>query len=387
MVILSLFFAVIAVAGMAHLLVGYLAVRRFSHQRLDRHEHCPPITVLKPLYGGEPLLYDALHSFCRQDYPVYQIVFGVRDPHDAALATVRRLQQELPDVDIALIVDASLHGANRKVSNLMNMAVAAKYDLYVISDSDMHVTPCYLQAIMGAFSSPKVGLVTTLYTGKPIYDTVVSDLAVSHLNHLFLPSALVGMWLGRRSDCFGATMALSRAMLEKIGGWEMLSHQLADDFVLGREVQAHGFEVALAPVLPGTTIAESSFDHLFSHELRWARTIRAMVPWGFAASLIQYPVAFALLAWACSGAQSLYAVLALAAAVARILAARGIDYRLGLKNLPLWLMPVRDILSFCIVLASFCGRKIEWRGHAMSVQAGGTVIAHEPVLQNIGHGD
>jgi ceramide glucosyltransferase len=379
--------ALVSSAGIAHLLVGYLAVRRFSRLDFKCREHCPPVTVLKPLYGAEPLLYEALRSFCRQDYPAYQIVFGVRDPQDPALLAVRRLQAELPDVDIEVVVDASLHGANRKVSNLINMAGAAKYDTYVISDSDMHVTPCYLRAVMGAFSGPEVGLVTTLYTGRPIYETVVSDLAVSHLNHLFLPSALVGMWLGRRSDCFGATMALSRAMLERVGGWEMLSHQLADDFVLGREVQAHGFEVALAPVLPGTTIAEADFAHLFNHELRWARTIRAMVPWGFAASLIQYPVAFALLAWAGSGGRPVFAGLVLLAVVARIAAARAIDYRLGLKNLPLWLMPVRDILSFGIVIASFCGRKIEWRGHAMHVQAGGTVVLHEPVLQNIGHGD
>jgi ceramide glucosyltransferase len=379
--------ALIAVAGIAHLLVGYLAVRRFSHGRTDCQDHCPPVTVLKPLYGAEPLLHDALRSFCQQDYPHYQIVFGVRDPNDPALVAVRQLQQELPKVDIAVVIDATLHGANRKISNLINMAHAAKYDRYVISDSDMHVTPCYLRSVMGAFSGPRVGLVTTLYTGQPIYETVVSDLAVSHLNHLFLPSALVGMWLGRRSDCFGATMALSRAMLEKVGGWEMLSHQLADDFVLGREVQAHGYEVALAPVLPGTTIAENSFDHLFSHELRWARTIRAMVPWGFAASLIQYPVAFALLAFLVSGGNTALLILLLCAIFARILAARAIDYRLGLKNLPLWLMPVRDILSFCIVLASFCGRKIEWRGHAMHVQAGGTVVLREPVLENIGHGD
>ena len=381
------FLALIAIAGILHLLVGFLAVRRFSHRRTECRDHCPPVTVLKPLYGDEPLLYEALRSFCRQDYPAYQIVFGVRDPQDPALQAVRRLQAELPSVDITVVVDATLHGANRKVSNLINMASAARHDYYVISDSDMHVTPLYLRSVMGAFDSPEIGLVTTLYTGQPIYETVVSDLAVSHLNHLFLPSALVGMWLGRRSDCFGATMALSRTMLARVGGWDMLSHQLADDFVLGRAVQVHGFEVALAPVLPGTTIAEASFQHLFNHELRWARTIRAMVPLGFAASLIQYPVAFSLLAVLLTGGTTIMLALLAAAIAARIVAARAIDYRLGLKNVPLWLMPVRDILSFGIVLTSFCGRKIEWRGHAMHVQAGGTVVLHEPVLQNIGHGD
>jgi ceramide glucosyltransferase len=185
------------------------------------------------------------------------------------------------------------------------------------------------------------------------------------------------MWLCRRSDCFGATMALSRATLQAIGGWAVLSDQLADDFVLGREVKAKGFAVALAPVLPATTVAEHDLDSLVAHELRWARTIRAMAPAGCVAALVQYPVSFALIACAASGGGENYAALLAATACARIVAALAVDRALGLKHVPLWLMPVRDIISFCIVLASFCGRRVQWRGHSMFIETDGSMVLKE----------
>jgi ceramide glucosyltransferase len=184
------------------------------------------------------------------------------------------------------------------------------------------------------------------------------------------------MGLGR-SDCFGATMALSRDTLDAIGGWAVLSDQLADDFVLGREVKAKGFKVALAPVLPQTTVAEYDFGSMVAHEMRWARTIRLMAPIGSVASLIQYPVSFALLACLASGVSSEYVALLAAAMVSRIAAAWAIDRRLGLPRVPLWLVPVRDLASFLIVLASFRGRKVEWRGHSMMVQTDGSVVLKE----------
>ena len=297
----ALFLSLIAMAGILHLAVGCAAVHRFANRRAKSYGDRPPVTLLKPLYGDEPLLYEALRSFCRQDYPVFQVVFGVRDLHDPALDVVRRLQAELPAAEIDVVIDATLHGSNRKVSNLINMSRVARHELYVISDSDMHVKPDYLTHVVAEFDHPNVGLVTSLYTGMPVYTTAVSDFAVSNINHIFMPSALVGMWLFGRSDCFGATMALRRETLERIGGWATLSNQLADDFVLGREVKAHGMAVRLASVLPATTVAEPDVETLMAHEMRWARTIRAMAPIGSILGLIQYPVSFALMAVVVSG--------------------------------------------------------------------------------------
>jgi ceramide glucosyltransferase len=375
--VIALILALICCAGLAHLGVGCVAVYRFAGWRPPHGDNWRPVTVLKPLYGDEPDLYDALRSFCRQDYPQFQIIFGVRDPHDPALDVVERLKAEMPHVDIECVIDAILHGSNRKVSNLINMSRAAKYDLYVISDSDMHVKDDYLRRVVTEFDDPTVGLVTSLYTGRPVYNTVISDLAVSNINHLFMPSALVGMWLCRRSDCFGATMALARSTLEAIGGWATLSDQLADDFVLGREVKARGFAVRLAPVLPETTVNEPDLESLLAHEMRWARTIRTMAPIGSIVGLIQYPVSFAVLALLASGLQMAYVELLAGACAARILSAWAINKRLGLINLPFWLMPIRDITSFGIVLASYFSRRVQWRGHSMVVETDGTVMLKE----------
>ena len=295
---LSLLLGTVCAAGIAHLIVGAVAVHRFARRNPKHTTAWPPVTMLKPLYGAEPLLYEALRSFCVQDYPAYQVVFGVRHTHDPALETVARLRAELPHVDIEVVIDATLHGANRKVSNLINMERAARHELYVISDSDMHVNSDYLRRVVAEFDHPNTGLVTSLYTGQPVFETVITDFAVSNINHLFMPSALVGMLCGR-SDCFGATMALSRDTLQKLGGWTVISDQLADDFVLGREVKALGLGVRLATVLPATTVAEPDWNTLLSHEMRWARTIRTMAPIGSIAGLIQYPVAFGLMA--CAG--------------------------------------------------------------------------------------
>ncbi len=367
----------ISVAGLAHLLIGYLCVLQFAARKVEHTAPWRPVTLLKPLYGDEPLLYEALRSFCIQDYPRYQIVFGVRDPNDPALDIVRRLQAELPDVDIGVMIDAMLYGPNRKISNLINMSRIASHDLYVISDSDMHVKPDYLKRVVGAFDDPKVGLVTSLYTGHPVYESTVCGLAVSNINHIFFPSALVGMKLCGRSDCFGATMALSKETLAAIGGWEKLSDQLADDFVLGREVKAKGYNVALAAVLPATTVAEPDFTTLLSHEIRWARTIRTMAPIGSIVGLIQYPVAFALLACIPCGFHHNCLMLLAIACAARIAAAYGIDHRLGLHNQPVWLIPLRDITAFCIVLVSFLGRSVQWRGHSLRIAADGSVVLKE----------
>jgi ceramide glucosyltransferase len=372
-------FAAVAVAGIAHLAVGTVAAWRFSRRRSIGGKTDVPVTILKPLYGDEKLLYEALGSFCRQDYPTYQIVFGVRDPNDAALKVVRRLQAELPHVDIEVVIDAMLHGQNRKISNLINMVARAKYDLYVISDSDMHVTPDYLGKVVAEFARPNVGVVTSLYTAKAVGTGFVSDLAVSNINHLFFPSALVGMWLGR-ADCFGATMAFTRQTLTEIGGWDALANQLADDYVLGHKAKAMGYDVALAPVLPATTIAENDFHSLFVHELRWLRTIRAMVPVGFVAGLIQYPVAFALLACVAGGWTGNETMLLVATAVTRIAAAGIVDRILKLAPVPFWLTPLRDVIAFVIVLASFCGRQVQWRGQSLLVEADGS-IGFEDIVQ------
>jgi ceramide glucosyltransferase len=355
-----------------------------------------PVTVLKPLHSDEPLLEEALASVCRQDYPTWQVVFGVQDRADTALPVVRRLRARFSDRDIAVVVDPTPHGPNRKVANLINMLPAAKHDVLVIADSDVHVAPDWLRRLVAALEGPGVGVVTTVYTGLPVHgplpptpfrkgrgseyrpppplagggwgEGAMASLGAMQINQYFLPGALLARAMGRQ-DCLGATMMLRRETLERVGGFPALVYHLADDNVLGRLVQRLGLTVALADTVPATTVPETTLRALWRHELRWARTIRALVPVQFASSVLQFPLAWAALAVLLAGGEPwLLAWFALAWG-ARALTARGIDKALALANrTPLWLLPLRELMSVAVMAASYAGRRVDWRGHTMQAE-------------------
>ncbi|HEY8288830.1 MAG TPA: bacteriohopanetetrol glucosamine biosynthesis glycosyltransferase HpnI [Acetobacteraceae bacterium] len=365
--------AALAGIGVLQAFAGWWAAGRFA-RTVTPSAACPPITVLKPLHGDEPLLEQALTTICRQDYPAWQVVFGVQDPADSAAAIVRRLQARFPDRDIALVIDPAEHGANRKIGNLINMLPAAKHDVLVIADSDLHVRPDYLERLAASLAQPGVGLVTTLYAGLPASHRLPALLGATQITHGFLPGALLARAMGRQ-DCLGATMCLRRETLSRFGGLRALQDHLADDNLLGRKVQALGLRVVLADTVPATTVPEADPVALFRHELRWARTIRALEPVGFAASVLQYPLFWALLAVAVSaGAGWSWLLLALAWA-GRAVAAAGVDRALAAKwsgpasgvafRCPVWLLPLRDLLSVAVLLASHAGTRVDWRGHSL----------------------
>ena len=376
----------LSATGVAQAIAGGILVWRFVG-RCDsaRANAMRPVTVLKPLYGDEPLLEEALASVCRQDYPVWQVVFGVQDPADAALPVVRRLRARFPDCDIAVVVDPTGHGLNRKVANLINMLPAAKHDVVVIADADVHVAPDWLHRLVAALEEPDVGLVTTVYTGVPVRLPpppsregrgsagltplgTVGALGAAQINQYFLPGALLGRAMGRQ-DCLGATMMLRRETLERIGGFTALVDHLADDNVLGRLVLRLGLTVALADTVPATTVPEITLRDLWRHELRWARTIRALVPAQFAASVLQYPLVWAALAVLLGGGASWALAWFVFAWVIRAVAARGLDRMLALANRsPLWLLPLRELMSVVVMAASYAGRRVEWRGHTLEAE-------------------
>ena len=410
--ILAVVAAMLAVIGVAQGAAGAALVGRFADPilplepgRRDR----PPISVLKPLHGDEPLLEQALASLCAQDYPAFQVVFGVQDAADPALEAVARLRARFPRCDMAVVVDPTRHGTNAKVGNLINMLPSARYRVLVIADSDLHVQPDYLARIADALAERGTGLVTTLYTGLPAANRLVQQLGATQITHGFLPGALLARALGRQ-DCFGATMALTRDTLAEIGGFQALLPHLADDQVLGRRVAALGLAVRLAPTVPATTVPERRFSELWRHELRWARTIRALEPGPFAASVLQYPIFWGLLAILLSGGAVWSFAVFLIAWVGRALAATWVDRALeplqaaqpkpgehldagppppaggraaarpddlrledgwslsdaatqGLAfPCPVWLLPVRDLISVGVMVASYAGRRVEWRG-------------------------
>ena len=380
--ILAALAAAISALGALTALAGWALVVRFAARAAARAPQAadptPPLTILKPLHGIEPGLEDALASFCAQDYPEFQIVFGVQDAADPACAVVARLIARFPDVPIDLVVDATQYGTNRKVANLINMARLACHDRWVIADSDVIAAPDYLRRIAVALENPGIGLVTTLYAGRPVVPGRAAALGAMQITYGFLPGALLSRAM-QRQDCLGATMALRRETLARIGGLEALADHLADDNALGRKVAGLGLGVALAETVPETGVPETGLAALFSHELRWARTIRVLVPGAFAASALQYPILWAVLAFAAAPAERTALLVALAW-MARAVAARGIGAVLAVPGrigpdgrpgeaaglafaAPLWLLPLRELMSVAVMIASYAGRGVSWRGH------------------------
>lgn len=330
-----------------------------------------PVTVLKPVCGLEPRLYESLRSFCDQDYARYQVVFGIRDASDPAIEIVKRLISEFPEQDLALVVDGRVAGPNLKVSNLINMAQAAKYGVMVIADSDMRVDRNYLTAVVAPFQDPTVGAVTCLYKGSPV-EGLPSVLGAMFINDWFAPSVLVAVCLQQLRYCFGATMAVRKDVLEAIGGFAVLAHQLADDHMLGKMISAKEYRVALSPYIVENIVWEPSFKSLLLHELRWARTIRASRPLGHAFLFLTTPVALSLLFLLLTPARTLGFALVAVSSLLRVLLhykVRAVCQIAGPAK-P-WLAPVRDVLCFAIWAASFLGCGVRWRGQDYSVQSDG----------------
>jgi ceramide glucosyltransferase len=362
--------ALVLILAWAYLIGSTVAALRFARRPIVAPAEKPPVSVLKPLHGAEPGLYENLRSFIDQDYPEMQVVLGVRHSADRALPVARALMRNRPEKDIELVVDARAIGSNLTVANLENMLPAASHDIIVLADSDMRVDPHYLNAVTAQLQDRRNGLVTCLYKGVPM-GGLWSQLGAMHINFGFLPSALLGEMLGTGGGCFGATIALRRGVLERIGGFARIRDELADDHRLGDAVRELGFATVLSPYIVENRLAEPSLACLWRHELRWARTVRAMAPFGFAGSIVTHTVVLALLAAAAAGFSAIACWLALISCMLRCIAVGVVARALALPIGGLWLLPVRDVLSFAVFLGSFCGRSVLWRDQLFRVEPGG----------------
>jgi ceramide glucosyltransferase len=371
---LNLAIAITLVPAWAYLIGASVAVRRFARLPTTSAPKRPAVSILKPLHGDEPGLYDNLRSFAEQDYPALQIVLGVNDLRDGALPAAHALVRDLPTRDIALVLDAGARGSNKKVANLENMFEAARHDLLVLADSDMRVDRHYLGAVTAPLHERRIGVVTCLYKGVPA-GGYWSELGAMHINFGFLPSALVAEALGLGGGCFGATIALRRETLERIDRFARLRDELADDHRIGDEVRALGLAVVLSPYIVEARVSENSLADLWRHELRWARTVRALTPAGFAGSVLAHPVAIAALAAAAAGFALTPSIFLGISCVLRWATAQVIAGALALPRVKPWLLPVRDALSFAVFVASFFGRTIFWRDQVFHVEASGRMTA------------
>lgn len=362
--------ALFAAAGLLQAGAAARALKRFNERGRTRLETAarPPVTILKPLKGDEPLLEAALASFCSQTYPAYQIVFGVQESDDPAIAVVERLARLFPDCDITLVVDETQHDGNRKIANLINMWPAAKHDIIVLSDSDVHVTPHFLERIVPALDQPGVGLATALYAGMPSGRGLVGYFGAAQINHIFLPGVLVGRMIGRQ-DCLGAAVAFRRETLTAIGGLAALLPHLADDAALGHLVRGTGQRVVLMPSLVVTAVSEETMGELFDHELRWARTIRALEPMTYATTVIQFPVFWGLVTIPASGFAWWSLGFAAVLWLLRGVVLRATTRELGRGRFSAWLLPLRESFSLAVLVASYLGNRVVWRGSQMAAVA------------------
>lgn len=368
---------IIALASICFVIFAILRLLMFRRWRPAENAPTPPVTVLKPVCGLEPGLYENLRSFCEQDYPDYQVIFGVSDRNDPALDVIHQLINELQDNDLSVVINDHLIGSNRKVSNLANIYSQAKYDTLVIADSDMQVGKDYLRSVIMPLQDPGVGVVTCLYSGIA-RGGLASVLGAAFINEWFLPSVLVAHSFQKITYCFGSTMVVRRDLLEQIGGFARFAQLLADDYMLGKIISDAGYKVYLSPYVVGNVVYEPNIKALFQHELRWAVTVRSVRPIGYSLSCITYAVPMTLLYMVVSSFEIESVIMVGAAVVLRILMHFTARYSLKLEgNAWYWLMPFRDILSFAVWAASFFSRNIHWRQYTYSLQNNGQITTTE----------
>ncbi len=371
---LALLFAILAACGF-----GYLVLTLWGIQHWRRKEFTvdpnftPAVSILKPLKGVDPDMYESFRSHCLQDYPAeYEIIFGVNDLSDPAVAEVERLKREFPDRQIRLIVCAPTGGTNRKVTNLVQMLRDARCQYVIINDSDIRVPANYLRDVFSRFADPKVGMVTALYRGVPdktiwsrVESMIIADFAGGILSALVVDRGI--------KFALGSTLAISKKVLAEIGGLEPLSSFLADDYELGYRTFHAGYRVALAGVVVETFLPAYSSRQMYEHQLRWGRTMRDLRKSAYAGMLFTYGLPWAILA-------AIFAVfapwsLALLASVLTVRLVSTYSYARWVvqddhcrRNL--WLVPLRDAIGVLVFIASFLGNTVTWRGEVFRLKDG-----------------
>jgi ceramide glucosyltransferase len=375
---LSSILLVLALIPFVYWLIALGCVWGLRDSRAASSSFAPPVSVLKPVRGDDGQLYANLRSFCEQDYPAYEVLVGVRNADDPAVAIVEKLSRDFPHLDLTCVVTGVPIGSNRKISTLEALSRRARYGTFVVADADMRVRRDYLRAVVAPLADPSVGLVTCLYRGVAT-GGLASTLGAMFINEWFFPGALVGARFGPLRNAFGATLALHRDVLASIGGFEALADHLADDYLIGAMVSRRGLRVALAPYLVTNIVVEQDLRSLLFHELRWARTFRTVQPLAYAFSGASHGIPMALLLLLAAGpTRTALAVLGLnvlARCGGRIVLYR----RLGvpLRWWTTWLVPFRDVLSFALWASSFLGREVHWGDERFRVDAGGRL---HPVL-------
>ena len=362
----------LTVLSAAYWLCAIGGAAAFGRRRPAGRGWTPPISVLKPLLGADGQLYGNLRSFCDQHYPAYEVLFGVQDEQDPAVPVVNRLLEEFPHLDLRLVVDGRAIGPNRKMGNVANLGRAAKHSILVVADSDMRVGRDYLRAVVAPLEDVSVGMVTCLYRSAPRRG-LGSRLAAMFVNEWFFPAALLGARVQPLRHAFGATIACRRGPIAAIGGFEAVADYLADDYMLGFLVAQQGLRVELSPYVVESAGGERDLAGLFFRELRWTRTFRTVRPLSYFLSGITHGIPLSVLLLLSSGFSDL--ALAMTAVHLGLRGGGGIvvysALRLPVPRGRLWLVPLRDSVSFMTWILSFLGQSVRWNGRRLRVDPSG----------------
>ena len=369
----SVLLALAALGALTALASIWALARRFAPG--DARLAPVPVTLLRPLHGAEPGLDERLAALVAQQYdaPV-QLVFGVHAPDDSAVAVVERLRAGHPQADITLVVDGARHGRNNKVSNLINMAAAARHDVVVVTDSDVLVRADWLGQVVGELQRPGVGVVTALYTGDAARPGPWARLAAMAVSYQFLPGVALAVELGLAHPCMGSTVALTRGTLARIGGFEAVADALADDYEIGVAVRALGLKIAMPPLTVVHAHSERRFRALWRQEIRWARTIRTVDAGGHFAQLVTYFLPLAVIGAVLAGGTPVSLAVLVGALGVRGLQKYRIDAATATDSGPLWLLPLRDFLSLGVWAGSYFVRSVDWRGARHRLSSGGDML-------------
>jgi ceramide glucosyltransferase len=370
--ILRLAVFVLAVGPLVYYLLSiYCTVAYFwALRRLPPRDDsfAPPVSILKPVRGVDHGAYDNFASYCQLDYPKYELVFAMADPHDPVLPVIEKLQRDFPKQSIRFVTDVPRIGENNKVNSLCRLVAEAQYALLVMTDSDVRVERDYLREVVAPFADRRVGAVTSFYRCAG-GGSIGSDLDMLGMSMDSVPGALVARRLeGNLQFAFGWTMATTKARLAEIGGWEAMANHHSDDFELGNRIAAKGHRVELMREPVWMVFPKQTFAEFLRHELRWSIGLRNVRPSGYAGMIFTHGLPWAILAFVVAAASGWTGVAALYLA-AYLFLRIGLAYAAGVWGLrdrniaaKLWLAPVRDAVSAVVWVAGFFTDKIHWRG-------------------------
>lgn len=384
---IGIFILLLAAASAGYLLAGMAAARKFfspsspSRPATDPtgESSTPPVSIMIPLCGADFRAYENYASLCRQDYPDFQIVFGVAHPEDSSTAVVERLTADFPQIPIELVISADEIGPNPKVNNLNNILSQTKHEILVMLDSDIRVGPDFLKTVIEELRQNGGGVVTCLYRAGAA-PGLPAKLEAVGITAEFAPGVLVAQLGGGISFAFGAAIVFSKQTLAAIGGFPAISDYLADDYMVGNLARKSGQPVRLSKYVVETVLSRLSLGAFFRHQVRWARGIRACNPWGHTGSLITNGTAIGFLYLLISGFSFggwavFLALLALRLKLAHFVGVRCMQDTILARNL--FLVPVRDIFSFFIWCAALSGRRVEWRDKVFRLEKDGRMSPSE----------